>query len=216
MVGAPLVFLPLGTVVLDTGALSRGLRWSALTLGVIVFAFGFLVVAARCSTSSARQPACSTEFQAGPARWCNWPPSRPAPPDPQGRVVMVRERDIAVGLVLPEHLDPAAVPQDLVPRGARQVPPLRGRQGRGMLLDPGPSSDCCWPRRCRSRCPPPASGSRTGRGLSCSAPVLSCSSTHSVVLLCALLSRFGHVDCSRRLCCRYHGGAPVGHVARWP
>jgi hypothetical protein len=44
MIGAPLVFLPLGFVILKTGILGRALGWIAVTLGAIFFIFGFLGV----------------------------------------------------------------------------------------------------------------------------------------------------------------------------
>jgi len=44
MVGAPLVFLPIGFVILKTGILVRALGWTAVILGAIFFAFGFLGV----------------------------------------------------------------------------------------------------------------------------------------------------------------------------
>jgi hypothetical protein len=42
MVGAPLVFLPLGLVILKTGVLGRALGWIAVILGVVFFIFGFV------------------------------------------------------------------------------------------------------------------------------------------------------------------------------
>ncbi len=44
MIGAPLVFLPLGFVILKTGILGQALGWIAVILGAIFFIFGFLGV----------------------------------------------------------------------------------------------------------------------------------------------------------------------------
>jgi hypothetical protein len=44
MIGAPLVFLPLGVAILKTGILGRALGWAAVILGAVFFIFGFLGV----------------------------------------------------------------------------------------------------------------------------------------------------------------------------